>query len=449
MLEQQISDYFASFLGPQKRPVQLTPSGDHYQILVPLEPIYQQLGFKVTGLGDLTGTLAPLEQGRWSIDNLAPPSPMHFTFDPAMPKAPGPITVDLAMHNLTSHSVIDPSFASPWTFKSASVGYEMNMTGGGLDQLAHVGPFETHGALTPTADGHLDFTQVFDLHDYASVAKMPNAQTVQTHMTRIAGGLHFDKLDRARLNEAFGIVQAAKAKQVDGKPIPQPEMNALLHSLILALRASAGGGGLTESLDGLEFQTPDMSFVLKHFETAFEANAPAGLLGAHMRVAIDGPSSPMIPPSALPYVPSHLALAPYVSGIGVAELTQLALDATGPDPQPPSDPSVLFSHGALVAGINDLEISVGPTAIKGSGRFEAPSPDAITGHAKVTASQFDALVKSVQKDQVLGPQALPALLLVRGLAKPDGDNLVWEIAYEAGAVTVNGTDLSTITGGKN
>ena len=38
--------------------------------------------------------------------------------------------------------------------------------------------------------------------------------------------------------------------------------------------------------------------------------------------------------------------------------------------------------------------------------------------------------------------------MLRGLAKPDGNRLVWEIASEGTAVMVNGIDLSQLGGGK-
>jgi hypothetical protein len=446
VLEQQISDMMASLFGPQNRPVQLTPQGDRYQINMPLEPFYERLGIHITGLGNVTGTLAPIDGGRWSIDNLALPSPTHFVIEPVGSRPSGPLTVDLTMHELTSHNVIDPAFATPWTLASSSSGLDMTIAGKDTNQVSHAGPFNVHALLTPIDSDRLDLTEEFDLRGYDSVGKAPDGGTVHTSIAHLGGRLHLDRLDRVRLSRAFTLVQDAKARQTDGKAIPKPEMNALLHQVILVLRDAAGGGGVAETIDDIAFDSASAAFRLAHFAVGIEADAPAGRLGARMNLVIDGPSSPAIPAAALAYLPSHISLRPFVFGIGLAELTQLALDATAPDPQPATDPSVLFAHGDLNAGVDQLELIVGETAIKGTGRMQAASPDQVTGHATLTARNFDALVKTVQKDQVLGPQALPVLLLIRGLAKPDGDNLVWEIAYEGGAITVNGTDLSAITG---
>jgi len=59
----------------------------------------------------------------------------------------------------------------------------------------------------------------------------------------------------------------------------------------------------------------------------------------------------------------------------------------------------------------------------------------------------DALMDRIKADPTLS-QALPFLVLARGLAKPDGDGLAWDIAFdETKKVVVNGTDLSRIAGG--
>jgi hypothetical protein len=50
------------------------------------------------------------------------------------------------------------------------------------------------------------------------------------------------------------------------------------------------------------------------------------------------------------------------------------------------------------------------------------------------------------KTQPALKRALPMILLARGMARPQGDRLLWDIAYTKGHVTVNGTDLSALTG---
>ncbi len=66
--------------------------------------------------------------------------------------------------------------------------------------------------------------------------------------------------------------------------------------------------------------------------------------------------------------------------------------------------------------------------------------------ARIEASGLDRLIDRVKADPTLS-QALPFLILARGLAKPDGQGLAWDITFdESRKVVVNGTDLSRIAG---
>ena len=64
----------------------------------------------------------------------------------------------------------------------------------------------------------------------------------------------------------------------------------------------------------------------------------------------------------------------------------------------------------------------------------------------MVAAGFDDLTVRARADPDL-QQALPVLILLRGLAKPDGKRLVWDIVSDGPTVTVNGLDLSQLGGG--
>ena len=74
------------------------------------------------------------------------------------------------------------------------------------------------------------------------------------------------------------------------------------------------------------------------------------------------------------------------------------------------------------------------------------SPDAWHGEAHLIATGFDDLATQARTNPDL-QQALPVLIMLRGLAKPDGERLVWDIVSDGPSVTVNGLDLSQLGGG--
>jgi hypothetical protein len=90
---------------------------------------------------------------------------------------------------------------------------------------------------------------------------------------------------------------------------------------------------------------------------------------------------------------------------------------------------------------------LGPAKIEGVGHLVALSPNSWRGNARVIASGLDELTDRARTTPEL-QQALPVLVMLRGLARPDGKRLVWEIASDGGSVTVNGMDLSQLGGDK-
>jgi hypothetical protein len=132
-----------------------------------------------------------------------------------------------------------------------------------------------------------------------------------------------------------------------------------------------------------------------------------------------------------------------------ADLHKLALDAIEENADSDSlapDIATIFSHGGVVLGIETLSFDLGPAKVEGSGQLTALSPDTWHGEAHLVAAGFDDLTTQARSNPDL-QQALPVLIMLRGLAKPDGKRLVWDIVSDGPTVTVNGLDLSKMSGG--
>ena len=178
------------------------------------------------------------------------------------------------------------------------------------------------------------------------------------------------------------------------------------------------------------------------------AEAPDGILGAHLRLAADGLKVTELPPPLLALIPTHLAMRPFVTGIGVAELTRIALQATAPhgDAHPRPARNVLFDHGGITTGIDGLAIDVGGASIKGGGTVVFTAPNMFSGKATITAKNIDQLVQNVQKVPAAA-KIVPMLVMARGLGQADNGRLVWNIEIANDIVKVNGTDLRAMAHG--
>ena len=92
-----------------------------------------------------------------------------------------------------------------------------------------------------------------------------------------------------------------------------------------------------------------------------------------------------------------------------------------------------------------LAFDLGPAAVIGTGQVTMLSPSTWQGKALVTATGFDELTTQARTNPDL-QQALPVLIMMRGVAKPDGKKLVWDIVSDGPKITVNGLDLSQLGG---
>ena len=206
---------------------------------------------------------------------------------------------------------------------------------------------------------------------------------------------------------------------------------------------------LEETLDGLQVEIAGMGGLsMKHFLMGFGGEAPDGRLHAWIDIGLDELASPSLPPKVAAYLPHHVEIKPSLSGVLTADLHKLALDATEEGADSDSlgpDIAAIFSHGGVNLGLETLSFDLGPAKVDGTGHVTALSPDTWHGEAHLIATGFDDLVTQARSNPDL-QQALPVLIMLRGMAKPDGKRLVWDVVSDGPTVTVNGLDLSKLGG---
>jgi hypothetical protein len=95
--------------------------------------------------------------------------------------------------------------------------------------------------------------------------------------------------------------------------------------------------------------------------------------------------------------------------------------------------------------LDGVELDVGPAHLSGTGRVLTDAAGAPRGEATVTMTGYDALVDRLRAVPEAAP-ALAPLVVLRGLAKQDGDALRWVVAGNANSLTVNGLDLGGMLG---
>jgi hypothetical protein len=207
---------------------------------------------------------------------------------------------------------------------------------------------------------------------------------------------------------------------------------------------------LVETFDGLQVEIAGMGGLsMKHFLLGFGGEAPDGRLHAWIDIGLDELASPSLPPKVAAFLPHHVEIKPSLSGVLTADLHKLALAATEEGADSDSlepDIALIFSHGGIDLGVETLSFDLGPAKLEGTGHVKVLSPDTWHGEAHLVATGLDELTTQARSNPDL-QQALPVLIMLRGMAKPDGKKLVWDIVSDGPTVTVNGLDLSQMSGG--
>lgn len=324
-------------------------------------------------------------------------------------------------------------------------------------QEQHIDHYAVETGLNPVPDGRLDVALDATMEGWKSAARVEGAAAVaiavQTmHALGRIDGVSRDKV--ASLASAMNLFFRALPPDVVEKhgkdDLPAPA-RAQLRAMIEALPDILAGVRLEETVDGLQIEVAGMGgLALQHSLFGFGGEAPDGNLHAWINIGLDGLDTPSLPPKMTAYLPHHIALRPSVSGIRTADLTKLALDATEEgdnDDRLAPDIAAIFAHGGVNLGLETLSFDLGPAKVEGVGKLIVFSPGSWRGEARLSATGLDELTAQARTNPDL-QQALPVLIMLRGLAKPDGDRLVWDVVSEGTAVTVNGTDLSQLGGDK-
>lgn len=162
----------------------------------------------------------------------------------------------------------------------------------------------------------------------------------------------------------------------------------------------------------------------------------------------------LLPPWAVPLVPSDASLDVAVAGLDLAAAAQLGLDLLGLPPLTP--PPAAFGDQMLTAllpeGVGTITLAPGETkapayrlTYEGAMTVGPTQPAPVT-RARIGLTGMDDIVATLQAappEAGMQGSAL-ALAMARGLAKPGGEGeLVWEIESDAtGALRVNGQDVT-------
>jgi hypothetical protein len=150
------------------------------------------------------------------------------------------------------------------------------------------------------------------------------------------------------------------------------------------------------------------------------------------------------------FIPHRVDLKTNLSGVWIGPLMALLRAAT----EPGSDPAALlaqamtlFANPKVQISIDVLSFDSGPLQINGSAKVVPRADGHLGADIHIAASGMDQLLAQAQSQPNL-QQVMPMVLLAKGVGRPEGDNLIWDISLGGGPMIVNGIPLGQAGGNR-
>ncbi len=450
-LQQNLQSWFAGLLGPNlganEQRLRVTAQDDHFRVVLPFAD--------ATGDNEISADVRPIEAGRWSVAALHLPAATRFSLQVPEPGGPPgkkvPTSFALSIGIQDSHAVLDPAFASASSLDIDLGNLGLLTDGPRQHQEQHIDRYVMRTTLEPH-DGRVDLVQTGTLTGWRSASRVGDQAAIAFGADSIKLNAHVDGIDRdhaaAMLTAANGLLAtmppAATAQHGDAA-LSAPT-RAALRALIESLRGIITAVQGEETIDGMHIAIAGQGeATVRLVRLGIDGGAPDGLLHAAFDIALDGVGVANVPAPVAALMPHHLELRPSVTGVSLAGLTTLALEATEQNTDPArlqADAAALLAQGGVIFGLDSVDLDVGPTELHGRGQVVVTSPAEYQAEAHVTATGLDDLMKQAGSNPNL-QQALPFLALARGFAKPEGDHLVWDIRAGQSGLMINGVALGT------
>jgi hypothetical protein len=317
--------------------------------------------------------------------------------------------------------------------------------------------YQADASLTPRADGTLDLMNEWKLEDWNSAVLINTGGSVAVSIPSMRATSRMSGINRDRIASLLaaigGLIGALPPPPGTLAPHPNlpPTARAQLRLAVQSLRDMLSGIELEETLDGVRVEIAGVGGLsIKHAAMGMGGESTDGRLRGWFTLALHELAGTSLPPNIAEYLPHHLEIKPTISGVPMTDLQKLALDATDEDATSDRfapDLAALFSHGPIEVGLETLSFDLGAAKVDGTGTISVTSARVWHGKAHLESTGLDQLTTQARTRPEL-QSALPALIMIRGLAKQEGEHLVWDIAGDGKTTTVNGFDLSQLGGGE-
>ena len=454
---QRLTQLFQSYLSAEPGVVTVTPNGPSYAARFDLMPLISKLdvpGFTAS-MTPIEYTITPQGPGKWKVDqdqplSLATKVEGQFEFKAQVGAITGTGVFDEALGTYASTSteyrqvaieqtVTEPTQAARTSYTLSSFKIVSANTGSGASvdgtQTQSYAGFRQMVSIPAAADGSapaMDFT-----------VSSPEGSQAITY-----SGMRVQALNQLM---AWAVAHNTTGKMISGQAELKDKLRA---ALPLWGRIS---GDATMKQVGLNSIAGNFGIAELGISAEMSGIAAEGRL--REKFTFTGLSVPaeLVPQWATGVVPKNFSIDFNVTDFDLAAPAALMIDTFDLAKDPPLPAgfenelvAALMPKGSATIGLGPSEILAGLYRFTAEGSMTAGPVAMPRGKALLKLTGLDETVAALQAAPAeLGlAQMMPLVLMAKGLAKQEADGvLAWTIeSTPAGSITINGTDLSKMTG---
>jgi hypothetical protein len=434
----------------QPQAVEVTRSGADYLVRLPLK------GFSTPPDAAVNAVARPLDGGMWDIASMTFPS--AGTVETVMPHA-GASRFTYSISEQTLHGQIDPGFVHPSSFAADLGDVKVHSELGAQRTEQNFEHYAVDGTVTAEPSGGLDLASRAKATNWHLTAHAPNGVDTEAVVRALSGHFSVEGLDRAQGTRLMAAARALLARAqaststpgstpgLAPDPVPgQPPTISAEQRRDLRAMVDAASGLLTrfesdEALDDVRVTAgPTRSATIGHVRVDMTGDSANDRLNAAMDVALNDFAMEGLPAETAVYVPHQFGMKSVLAGVRTGPLMALLRAATEPNADPVALQAqfmALIGDADTRIGIESLTFDSGPMHVTGSMRAVQRANGQLGADIHVAATGVDALIAQAQGKPAL-QQVLPVMFMAKGMGRPDGGALVWDISLGDGPMTVNG-----------
>jgi hypothetical protein len=415
----------------------VTQSGAEYRVRLPLS------GFASPPDAAIDAVVRPIASGLLDITTMTFPS--AGTIEGAPAGTPSIISYAIGQQRITGK--VDPHLAMPSSYEAEFGKIRLTSTHGDLRGEQTVDRYAVNGTISADAGGLVTLASQGNGTGFRLLSRGANGFASDSTVRALAGHFAVEGLNRAqgtRLMAAARGLAATTGGAGDRPPDLSPEQRKALRALIGAAEGLLNRVEVEETLEDVRFAVgapgDAINGAIGRVRVNVTADAQERRLNSRFGFALDGISTTAAAGGNAAFIPHHMDMRTVLAGVRIGPLLALLRAATEPGAQSDAlqaQATALFADPQTHVGIEMLSFDSGPLRVTGSARAVPTRNGQLGAEIHIAASGVDALLAQARTQPNL-QGVMPMVFMAKGMGRPQGDNLIWDISLGDGALKING-----------